>query len=100
MHQAEDLQHAVRRHSVDDEVHRFADPMLASHEATRRPEVECADARDFWNFARTGQGRRAAHGGHGGNDEAVVTGGRVKTASTRALEQEASIRSSARPTRR
>jgi hypothetical protein len=35
MHEAEDLDHAVRCHSVDDEVHGFADPMLAGHEATR-----------------------------------------------------------------
>jgi hypothetical protein len=88
MYEAKDLDHAVRRHSVDDQMPGFADPMLASHEAARRPEVERPDPRNLGNFARTGQGRRVANGGHGGNDEAVVTGGRVNAPSTRALEKD------------
>jgi hypothetical protein len=86
--QAQNFNDAVRGYLIDDEMPRFGDTMFPIDEVSCRSEVVRAETGDTRDVTRARQGRGVANCGEGGQDEAVILGGRGHAPTPSAFEQD------------
>jgi hypothetical protein len=89
MHDAEDLDHTVGCHPVNEQMPGCHHAIFLSNEPAHRPEVKGSQPIQLGNIPRAGPRRRLTHGCRGGENQAVVPGRGEDTPAPSTVEQDA-----------